>query len=242
MKIIITVLVVVAVLVLGALAYAYLGFATVAATEPGSAALEWYLRTARENAVEGHLADIQVPPLDDPAKLRTGLVHYQGMCVTCHGAPGIEPAELAQGLNPSPPELSRRRGRKLTEGGEGGENRAPRPAPSEERRREHAKETFWIVKNGIRMTGMPAFGPTHSDEDIWAMVALVERLRDLSPEEYASMVKNAGLSLQPPHSEEEEHEHGATEEPGGEMQGGEMQGGEMQGGEAGDAAGHAHEG
>jgi len=198
MKIVITVLAVLAVLVLGAVAVAYGGFVNVAATDPGSAPLEWFLNTTREHAIESQLDGIEVPPLDDPAKLRTGLVHYHQMCVTCHGAPGVEPDELAQGLNPTPPEFAKRRRRApATEAGESRE--------ANERKREHAAETYWIVKNGIRMTGMPAFGPTHSDEKIWAITAFVERLPELSAEEYASMVRNAGLSLRSSH---EEHEHG----------------------------------
>jgi mono/diheme cytochrome c family protein len=43
---------------------------------------------------------------------------------------------------------------------------------------------FWIVKNGIKMTGMPAFGPTHDDQTIWNIVAFVSRLPDITPEQY----------------------------------------------------------
>ena len=198
MKILVTVLVVLVLLVLGVLAVAYGGFATVAATEPGAGPVEWFLHTARESAIHSAIEDVEVPPLDDPAKLRSGLVHYHSMCVTCHGAPGVDPAELAQGLNPMPPDLYSAAQREITEEGEGHEGG------------EEAAEAFWVVKNGIRMTGMPAFGPTHSDEDIWAITAFVQRLPELSAEEYAAMVGNAGLSLEPAggHSHREESAHG----------------------------------
>ena len=221
MKIVITVLAVLAVLVLGAVAVAYSGFVSVAATDPGSAPVEWFLNTTREHSIESQLDGIEVPSLDDPAKLRTGLVHYHQMCVTCHGAPGIEPDELAQGLNPTPPELAKRRRRAPAgpAGGEAGEGRE-----ANERETEHAAETYWIVKNGIRMTGMPAFGPTHSDEQIWAITAFVERLPELSADEYASMVRNAGLSLRSSHEEDEHGEMAgeAMDEMHDEMQNGAM--------------------
>ena len=203
MKIVLTVLVVLAVLLLGVLAVAYGGFVDVAATSPGSAPVEWFLHTTRESAIHSALDDVEVPPLDDPAKLRNGLVHYHQMCVVCHGAPGVEPAELAQGLNPMPPDLYSVPSREIAgEGGESGEA---------EEAGEEAAEVFWVVKNGIRMTGMPAFGPTHTDEDLWAITALVQRLPELSAEEYAAMVGNAGLDLEPPgshgHGEAGGHDH-----------------------------------
>ena len=51
-----------------------------------------------------------------------------------------------------------------------------------------------MIQNGIRMTGMPAFGPTHTDEQIWNIVAFLRRMHELSPEQYAQMVAAAGLS------------------------------------------------
>jgi mono/diheme cytochrome c family protein len=82
------------------------------------------------------------------------------MCATCHGAPGKEPEELARGLNPPAPDLA---------------HSTVDLSPS---------EMFLIVKNGIKMTGMPAWGPTHSDSTIWAMVAFLQRLQTLTPETY----------------------------------------------------------
>lgn len=171
MKILLTLLAVAALSVATLLVVAYGGFVDVSATGAHPRPVEWFLHTTQESAIHGAIEGLAVPPLDDPAKLRTGLALYHRMCVVCHGAPGIDPGEIAQGLNPMPPDLY--------DHGHGGE--------------EAAKETFWVVRNGIRMTGMPAFGPTHSDEELWAITALVQRLPDLSAEEYAAMVSNAGL-------------------------------------------------
>jgi mono/diheme cytochrome c family protein len=65
-------------------------------------------------------------------------------------------------------------------------------------------ELYWIIENGIKMTGMPAFGPTHSKDELWGMVVFVKGLPNLKPEEYAAMVKTAGLQEE----KEDDHHHG----------------------------------
>lgn len=148
------------------------GVFDVAATEPHSRVIEHLLESARERSIETRLDSVVVPPLDDPGLVGIGVAHYHEMCVTCHGAPGIERSEIGRGLNPAPPALDRRRHAAETE---------------------VAAEVYWIVKNGIWATGMPAFGPTHSDRELWAIVAFVERLPDLSPSEYATLIREAGV-------------------------------------------------
>jgi mono/diheme cytochrome c family protein len=91
---------------------------------------------------------------------RAGLVHYREMCVTCHGAPGVDPSEIGEGLNPPAPDLTLKKVQARSDG-----------------------ELFWLVQNGIRMTGMPAFGPTHAEEEVWKIVTFVRKLPELTPEE-----------------------------------------------------------
>jgi mono/diheme cytochrome c family protein len=166
--VVLAVLALAAALAAGAIA---LGMAEVAATAPHSRPVEWLLATARERAIAARASELAVPPLDDPRLLRRGIVLYHRHCVACHGAPGVDPAPWAAGLNPFPPPL----------------HDSPEPAP------DHAARTFWVVENGVRMTGMPAFGMSMSEEEMWAVTAVVERLRELSAEEYAAMVRAGGL-------------------------------------------------
>ncbi len=148
----------------------YSGVFNVAADAADPPGLDWVLATARESSVERRSESIQVPDLGGDAVIRTGFDHYREMCVGCHGGPGVPRGEGARGLNPSPPDLSR------------GESDTP-----------HLRETFWVIKHGIKMTGMPSFGVTHSDDQIWALVAFVRELqRGLGPDEYARMAKDAG--------------------------------------------------
>ena len=111
---------------------------------------------ALNSSVALRAPDADNPLAGDPAAIETGMSHFRDMCLLCHGAPGIEPYEFAMGLNPDPPELSM----VLDEWSDG--------------------ELFWITHHGIRMTGMPAFGATHSDEDIWRIVAFVRHLPNLT--------------------------------------------------------------
>jgi mono/diheme cytochrome c family protein len=145
-------------------AFVWSGVYDVAANRPD----DWLDRVAEKAAdrsIHRRAEEIQAPDLSDPALVRTGVVHYEAMCVTCHGAPGVKASEIGIGLSPPPPDLA-----------------------EEE---EGAGELFWVVRNGIRMTGMPAFGVTHGDEEIWAIVALLKRLPEMSPAEYQALVGEA---------------------------------------------------
>jgi mono/diheme cytochrome c family protein len=169
MKTILTVLATVVVLAVAALGFVYSGLYDVSAARPDQGLIAWALAATQERSVHRRAEAIEVPPLSDPQTVRTGLVHYHEMCVTCHAAPGISASEIGQGLHPYPPELA-------------GEAAEESPA-----------EMFWIIKHGIKMTGMPAFGPTHSDEELWAIVAFLKQLPKMSPEEYQAAVRAAGL-------------------------------------------------
>jgi mono/diheme cytochrome c family protein len=163
-------------LVAGALVVAFTGAINVAASQGRLPGVDWYLEITSDHSIEARAEDITPPAFND-AMRREGLEHYHEMCVGCHGAPGIDPDEIGQGLNPPPPDLT-----------------IPRDEPAED---------FWVVKNGIRMTGMPAFGATHSDEAIWNITAFLQELPTLTADQYAQQVAAQGLELH-----REEHEHG----------------------------------
>lgn len=114
---------------------------------------------ALNTSVAVRAPEVENPFAGDSAAIDAGMTHFRGTCLLCHGAPGIEPQEFAQGLNPDPPELST----VLGDWSDG--------------------ELFWLTKRGIRMTGMPAFGPTHSDEDVWRIVAFVRHLPELTADQ-----------------------------------------------------------
>jgi mono/diheme cytochrome c family protein len=182
MKIILTVLITIAAMIVIGLGIVFLGFYDVSASKPEGAVRQWAFSTAMDNSVARQAKRIVAPPLSDSAQIQTGYLHYSEMCVTCHGAPGIKPSEIGQGLNPLAPDLSE--------------------AVSD---LSDAK-LYWILKHGIRMTGMPAFGKTHNEDALWAMVSFVRLLPKMTPAEFQSygQAQNSEEEAKP---EELEHHH-----------------------------------
>ena len=149
------------VLLVGGLLYVYAGAYNVAATQDHTALGRWVLSTGQQRSVAVRARELSEPPPVDADMLDHGFEHFRAMCVECHGAPGVGRGEIGKGLTPTPPELS------------------------EEAGEWSAKELFWITKHGIKMAGMPAFGPTHSDGEIWGLVAFLQELDGMTAEEYA---------------------------------------------------------
>lgn len=137
----------------------------VAATNPHSTWSSGALHTVMRYSVKARATGIAVPRLDDPALIKSGFGEYHEMCEGCHGAPGVQPGEAGQGLMPRAPDLARTASTWTDQ------------------------ELFWIVKNGVRMTGMPAWGPTHDDKELWTTVAFVRRLPSLSAHDYQTLVR-----------------------------------------------------
>jgi mono/diheme cytochrome c family protein len=136
-----------------------------ASTPPGR--LEEQLATfALNRSIERHASKVANPLARSPAAVAAGLALFRTHCVACHGAPGVDPTEGGASLNPPAPGLTLARVQARSDG-----------------------ELKWIVSNGIRMTGMPAFGTSRSDEDVWQLVAALRRLPKLSPEERQMLAK-----------------------------------------------------
>lgn len=141
----------------------YAGWYDVSATDPHLAPTYALLETGMRQSIRHRAESIEVPPLEDPALAARGLAHFKAHCVQCHGAPGVAPEPFALGLTPSPASLS---------------YTATEWAPA---------ELFWAIKEGIKMTGMPAWKYRLADEDIWAIVAFLETLPRLSPAQYRAL-------------------------------------------------------
>lgn len=151
------------ILIIGSLIFIYSGIYDMSATVHHSKLTLWMINTLKDNSINHHINDsnLKPPDLSDTSLVKMGFVHYREMCVSCHGAPGVDQSDIiVKGLYPRPPKLVRT---------------AKEFTP---------QQLFWITKNGFKMTGMPAFGPTHSDDMIWAMVAFTEKLPTLTKEQY----------------------------------------------------------
>ena len=149
-------------LVIGIGVYVFSGAYDVSASNPDPALKRWLLSTVSDASIQRHAKAVVVPTLGAPDQLALGFRHYDEMCSVCHGSPGAELSPLARGLNPRAPQFSK------------GTDLAP-------------EELFWVTKHGIQMTGMPAWGPTHTDAEIWAIVAFVPKLEKMTRAQYETM-------------------------------------------------------
>jgi mono/diheme cytochrome c family protein len=171
MKSLLTLMLGVVVTVAAALAVALSGAINFAADEEHAPAVYRLIETARERSIQQRAADLAVSDLDDPARLLAGAPDYHEMCTACHLRPGLAKTDLTLGLYPRPPALT------LAEWGYGLKfvgNDSDQAAARQ----------FWIIKHGVKGSGMAAYGQTHSDEQIWNLVAFIRRLPDLTESEY----------------------------------------------------------
>ncbi len=148
--------------------FIYSGMYNVSVLSPDPGIVQWVFGTTSDHSVEHHAKNIEMPNLNDSTMVAAGFEHYNEMCVGCHGAPGIKRSVVGQGLFPKAPNLVH----------------SAKEMP--------AKQLFWIVKNGIKSTGMPTFGKTHSDQKIQDIVAFLEKMKTMTPQDYAKMKKIAG--------------------------------------------------
>ena len=149
-------------------AYIYAGALDVAASTPHNAFAQSLFRTAMKRSVVAMSGSISQPPRFTDYMVKDGFDHYEDMCVGCHGGPSIERSEIGKGLNPQAPNLA---------------DAVPSWSP---------RQLFWIVKNGLKMTGMPSFGKTHDDNQVWSIVAFIEQLPGMSYQQYQEMKQQAG--------------------------------------------------
>jgi len=152
------------IVVVGAL-YIWFGAFNVAANDKHWSITTSFLETVRQRSVSTRSQNIVVPNLASSERIAKGVPNYAAMCAQCHLEPGIEKSELYEGLYPQPPVFYK------------ADNSTRKP-----------EETFWIIKNGLKMTGMPAWGIYNSDEQIWDMVAVLSKIRDMTPEQYNKLV------------------------------------------------------
>ena len=150
------------ILALGAAALVFVvsGAFQVAAAVPPGAVETRLARFALDRSVSKRAPKATNPLGRNADILREGGAHYKEMCVVCHGAPGVDASEIGEGLNPPAPDLTLQRVQRRSDG-----------------------ELFWIVSEGIRMTGMPAFGPTHKENEVWQIVAFLRHLPEITDEE-----------------------------------------------------------
>ena len=136
------------------------GVVPIAASSGHWPATAWFLHFAMKRSVATHSLSIRAPPLDDPVLVSKGATHYHGGCRACHGSPEQPQPVVARGMTPAPAYLGER-----IAGWE-------------------PQQLFYVVKHGVKFTGMPAWPAQQRDDEVWAVVAFLRRLAALDAAEY----------------------------------------------------------
>lgn len=165
--------------VAAAAAFVYSGVYNVAADQGPAELEDWLLSKVKHRSIERRAEGIEVPALGSEAQVRRGYELFRAHCVTCHGGPGVDPDGLAMGLYPTPPALD-----------------------LDKVQHESDAELYWVIKNGIKLTGMPGFNlALDGEEDLWSLVAFLRRLPDLDPRAFAAMASDGEEASAPPAAE-----------------------------------------
>ena len=145
------------------------GFYSVAGAVPDLDLVHWALVQVRTASITRHASDQPPAGMDDPARIQDGARAFAAIgCVNCHGAPGVKWAKFSEGLHPDPPDLK-----------ELANDRTP-------------AQLFWVIKNGINMTGMPSFALAGAkDEELWSIAAFVKKLPNISEADYRAWTASA---------------------------------------------------
>ena len=138
-------------------------------------------RKVRHMAIPAKARKLQNPVAETQENLRDARLHFADHCAICHANDGSGDTMIGRNLYPKPPDLRAAGTQKLADG-----------------------EIFWIIENGVRFTGMPAFGGAHgSEDDSWKLVRFIRHLPQLSADERMEMER---YNPKGPEDREEEQE------------------------------------
>lgn len=150
------------VIVLGGVAFVGFGVYNIGADDHHTNIVTAIIEHLRDRSIAARSDSIEARYIEDPQRIAIGARRYAALCVGCHLAPGITKSDIRQGLYPHPPNLTQ-------------EELQP------------ARRAFWVVKHGIKMSAMPAWGRTLDDETIWDVVAFVRKMPDMTKETYQQL-------------------------------------------------------
>jgi mono/diheme cytochrome c family protein len=160
------------ILFIGAVTVAYSGVYNVAAGAPEIGILQWLLSTTMQRSVKSHAQGLIAPSQLTDQQAHNGFLIYRETCVYCHGAPKQDPGDIGMGLNPKAPYLPETVGRW------------------------NSAQLFWIIKNGVKMTGMASYGASRNDDEIWTLVAFIQTLPKMTPQQYKQMEQEVAAHAQ----------------------------------------------
>ncbi|WP_159912962.1 c-type cytochrome [Pantoea sp. 18069] len=150
---------------LTAVAVVYSGAYDISATRQHWQATHSLLEIAMRQSVRQQAASIEEPALTDPQMALRGAASFHDKCVQCHGAPGVAQSAIGLSMQPLPGPLV------------------------DAKRHWRPRELYWVVRHGIKMTGMPAWQYRLADAEIWDLVAFMQQLPQLDAMQYAQWTR-----------------------------------------------------
>lgn len=168
MKFLLGALFTVFVAIVGVFAIVTSGVVNVGADQEHSPMMFSFLETARNRSIANASKDIVVPDLEK-VDISSGGADYKDMCAGCHLSPGVDKTDFSESLYPKPPNFTKADIVKRYQTADG------------------AKQSFWAIKHGIMASGMPAWGASHDDARMWAMVAFIRSLPELDEAQYTML-------------------------------------------------------
>ncbi len=148
---------------IGVFSFVKSGVFDVAASRRPTKITEWITHDTMIHSVRRNSKGIVAPPRTGVEQVLAGFCAYETHCVACHGAAAVGRQHWVSGMEPQPPYLL------------------------DVTQRFSPPELFWIAKNGIKMTGMPGWGDSMSDRQIWNVVAWLEASAKLPPQTYLQL-------------------------------------------------------
>jgi mono/diheme cytochrome c family protein len=163
--------------VIGAMLFIESGYYNIGADDHHTKLVLTLIEELRERSIGARADTLDLRYVEDPGKIAAGAQHYAALCVGCHLAPGVTKSEIRPGLYPHPPSLAQE---DLHDG----------------------RRAFWIIKHGIKMSAMPAWGKALDDEAIWDVVSFVRKMPDMTPETYQRLARVHQGQTEPPMASE----------------------------------------
>lgn len=149
---------------LGGVAFIGSGVYNIGADDHHTEVVLAIIEQLRDRSIAARSNSIEARYTEDPQRIAIGARRYAALCVGCHLAPGVTKSAIRQGLYPHPPNLAQ------------GDLQP-------------AQRAFWIVKHGIKMSAMPAWGKTLDDETIWDVVAFLRKMPDMTQDTYQQLAQ-----------------------------------------------------
>jgi mono/diheme cytochrome c family protein len=149
---------------LGAVLFVELGFYNIGADDHHTKLTLAIIVQLRDRSIDARLGSIKPQLTATPEMVRAGAQYYAMLCAGCHLAPGMAKSEVRTGLYPHPPNLA-------------------------QEETQESRRAFWIIKHGIKMSAMPAWGKTLDDAAVWDVVAFVRKMPGMSPEDYQQLAQ-----------------------------------------------------